>query len=573
MAPGGGHTSPTIHVGVLGPVRVRCPDGHEAPVRGQIQQGLLAMLAMADDGRVSTSALVEGLWGDRPPGDPRHALQAHVSRLRRALPTPRVIVARPGEYLIDRVRLTVDADTFQELVDGGREAARAGDHVVAAHRFHDALDLWRGPPLEGVADAPGLAPTAVRLESLRLRALEHRVEADLAVGATDGLTAELRELVGHHPTRERLWAALVTALHRDHQQAEALAAYREARAALAEHAGVEPGPLLVAAQAAVLRHPAAPSPVRPGAASPARGPGHVRPRLRRLATGPFVGRRRDRRSLERLWEAGSDVLQVAVLSGPPGVGKTRLLAEVGARLAARGAPSRYARCEADPTEPMQPIAELVREDLATTGGRLGRHPQELARLVPDLLGHGAPTTGSRAAQRARLLDAIASWTAEVGDERPPMFVVDDLQWADEATLAAIRHVVRGPAPVRGLLVLALRPDGLAALGRVGRFCDDLARDQRQVRRLHLGGLPPAPTAELFVAELPPRVRPGATRRDAVAPRLHALTEGNPFRTIALARRVGDLLTDRAGLHHDPRGVSAGAADELASRLRGDVSDV
>lgn len=573
MAPAGTDGG-TVHVDVLGPVRVRAADGSPAPVRGRIQLGLLSMLATAEDRGLPTAALVDGLWGDHPPGNPRHALQAQVSRLRRALPAGVRVHAAASGYRLDRRAVTVDVDRFLDLARRGRAAVEGGRLARGAALLHEALEVWRGPVFDDLADAPGLAPAAARLEAVRVRTLEHRVEADVRSGATEGLVAELRGLVARHPTRERLWRALMAALDLDGQQAEALAVYRSAWQALAEHAGVEPGPLLTRAHQSLLRQQPVLSPGSTAdAARATTTPRPPRPRLRRLAAGPFVGRRRDRHGLERLWEAGAAHLQVAVVAGDAGVGKTRLLAEVGTRLGRRGAPVRYVRCDVATPVPLRPFAELLREDLDAVprdhhADRLGRAPGELARLLPELAVHGRPADGSRDVQRAHLLDAIASWLARASHGTPLVLLVDDLQWADAATLTALRHVVRGPDHVRGLLVLAHRGGIAASDDPVTTFLADLARDQRQVRRLRLDGLAPHPTAELLAGELPPEASVDLPSAMSLAPRLHQLTAGNPFRTIELARRVGDVLVGRSGLCHDPAAVPDTAVEEVAAALRG-----
>src|SRR5207237_5611913 len=120
-----------------------------------------------------------------------------------------------------------------------------------------ALELWRGTPFGGAGDIGSdglLAGRAARLTELRLEALELRLEADLELGGATNLIGELESLVKEHPYRERLWRHLMLALYRADRQADALTAYRRARRALDEELGIEPGPELVALEAAILRH-------------------------------------------------------------------------------------------------------------------------------------------------------------------------------------------------------------------------------------------------------------------------------------------------------------------------------
>ena len=101
--------------------------------------------------------------------------------------------------------------------------------------------MWRGGVLADLADYAFTRPEAARLEELRLAAVEARIDADLALGRHDALTAELEQLVAEHPLRERLHGQLMLALYRGGRQADALAAYRRVRDLLAGELGIDPG--------------------------------------------------------------------------------------------------------------------------------------------------------------------------------------------------------------------------------------------------------------------------------------------------------------------------------------------
>ena len=163
-------------------------------------------------------------------------------------------MTRDRGYLLRVDREHLDAALFQDGFTAGRAALEAGRYAEAAETLRTALDLWRSPVLADLADYAFTRPEAARLEELRLAALEARIDADLALGRHDALTAELEQLAAEHPLRERLHGQLMLALYRCGRQAEALAAYRRARDLLADELGIDPGEPLQRLHASVLAH-------------------------------------------------------------------------------------------------------------------------------------------------------------------------------------------------------------------------------------------------------------------------------------------------------------------------------
>ena len=178
-------------------------------------------------------------------------MQSQVSRLRQVLPV--AIEGHPAGYRLAVDRDAVDAHRFQRLAGEGRDALGAGGPERAAGLLRDALELWRGPALADVGEAPFAPAQAVRLEELRLGAVEDRIEADLTLGRHRGLVAELGEVVAVHPLRERLRGQLMRALYGSGRQSEALEAYEAARRELADSLGAGPGAELAAVHLAMLR--------------------------------------------------------------------------------------------------------------------------------------------------------------------------------------------------------------------------------------------------------------------------------------------------------------------------------
>src|SRR5262249_6891816 len=188
---------------------------------------------------------------------------------------------------------------------------------------------WRGPALADLTDAPFAAAPAGRLEELRLAAAEDRLEAELALGRHAEGVAAAQELAQAHPMRERVHAQLVTALYRAGGRAEALAASERVRRTLADELGVDPSPALAAAHLAVLRGEAVPERAPDPAPVPAAGQPAGPPTNLRAALTSFVGRDEDlTRLVKQLAES-----RLVTLLGPGGAGKTRLAAQLPARLA------------------------------------------------------------------------------------------------------------------------------------------------------------------------------------------------------------------------------------------------
>ena len=163
-----------------------------------------------------------------------------------------VLVTRPPGYLVRVEPGAMDLDRFRRHLDEGGAAQAAGASAAAAAHFRQALGLWRGPALADFAFAPFAQAQIGRLDELRLGALSDRIEADLELGRGE-VVGELEALIAEHPLRERLRGQLMLALYRSGRQAEALAAYQDARRALVGELGVEPGRELLELEQAILR--------------------------------------------------------------------------------------------------------------------------------------------------------------------------------------------------------------------------------------------------------------------------------------------------------------------------------
>jgi YVTN family beta-propeller protein len=246
---------PALDIKLLGPVEVSVGTRPIALRRRQ-QRALVALLALHANRVVSIDELSDALWGERPPATAPVALYGLVSGLRKLLAPEEgeAIVTMPPGYLLVLEPDAIDVARFEHLAADGRRALDEGDPNRAAELLREALALWSGRALQDVELLPFARLEAERLERLRLDALEHRIEADLRRGRNGDLVPELEPLVAAHPLRERLRGQLMRALYASGRQADALAAYRDARSTLVDELGLEPSPDLQALERAILRH-------------------------------------------------------------------------------------------------------------------------------------------------------------------------------------------------------------------------------------------------------------------------------------------------------------------------------
>lgn len=316
---------PRMEFGILGPLEVRTDSGAVA-IGGAKPRALLALLLLHANEAVHPERLALALWDEDAPPSAAKTAQIYVSRLRKALADPEILVNTPAGYRL-RVRAgELDADRFAAALEAGRQALAAGRAEHAAVVLREALALWRGPPLSDLTFAPFAEGAIVRLQEQRLVAIEERIEADLTNGRHAVLVGELRQLVAVHPTRERFVSQLMLALYRCGQQAEALETFHAARRVLISEIGVEPGPQLREMQQAVLAQDdrlQIATGVAPGTV------GGAPASLPAPATVLF-GRDADTKRVAGLVR-GSET-RLVTLVGPGGVGKTRLAIAIAARL-------------------------------------------------------------------------------------------------------------------------------------------------------------------------------------------------------------------------------------------------
>jgi predicted ATPase/DNA-binding SARP family transcriptional activator len=339
-------------VSVLGTVELR-RDGARLDLPSGKTSELLARLALAAGSQVRADVLIEDLWS-MPTG--RNTLQSKVSQLRRALGERDLVIGTPGGYTLALDPSAIDSSRVLRLAVLAADARSAGDPAAALACASEGLALYRGEVLVDVGD--WAAPHRTRLEEVRLELVEDAMAARVELGAGSELVGELESLVEEHPLREGLWTSLITALYRAGRQAEALAAYARVRRALVDDLGIEPGPALRSLERLVLQQ----SPSLDGAWPPVTGvPGNLP-----APAAPLVGRDAD---LEGVVAALAEHRLVTVV-GTAGVGKTRLVTEVGCRLAAPGG---VWLVRLDAIDSTAVLPQVVAETLHVSGGEHALH--------------------------------------------------------------------------------------------------------------------------------------------------------------------------------------------------------
>lgn len=350
---------------VLGQLEVRRA-GAVIPVRAAKQHTLLAALLAEANRVVSVGVLMEQTWGEHPPAQARGALHSYVMRLRRAVGSdddPAPIVTHTDGYQITVHDDELDLLRFRALLREAAEPRAASDPARRSELLTAALAQWSGDPLGNVESEALHRQTVPIWTEQRLTALEQRIDADLRLGKASGLLAELRDLTTRHPLREHFHAQLMLTYYRAGRQADALAAYRNVRALLAEDLGMDPGPALQRLNAQILAgdpapaydlsptafapqktltpHRTTPPTTTPGTAAPDK-PTDARDTRPAPAELPpdiadFTGRRESVHHIERHLapppeDLGRAAVSVCVVRGTGGVGKTTLALHAAHRL-------------------------------------------------------------------------------------------------------------------------------------------------------------------------------------------------------------------------------------------------
>ncbi|MEE1843363.1 BTAD domain-containing putative transcriptional regulator [Streptomyces sp. NPDC007076] len=371
-------SSGALNLSVLGPLSGQL-DGRPLLLGPRKQRLVLAMLLSRPNTPVPVDVLTDAVWPDAPPRTARKNLQVYISSARTLLGARcpdgpdgggggERLAHSCGGYLLRVGEDELDSLRFRSLAAAGRRAADDGDQRAAADLLRRALDLWQGPPLHDLRDSPEVAAEAERLEARCLTVHEDWAETEIALGRAPAVVDGLRDLAERHPSRERIRAAWMDALHRTGRRAEALAVYDDYRQLLARELGLEPGAAIAARHRAMLT--GRDTADRPRDAAPARRT----PALRAVLPAEvpdFTGRGEQLREL--LDVLGGEGGRVVAVTGAAGTGKTALAVRAAHLLADRFPDGRIHIRVRDEQGAVRPTAAVVGELARLTGGP---HPAE-----------------------------------------------------------------------------------------------------------------------------------------------------------------------------------------------------
>ena len=517
---------------VLGPLTVTGPAG-QLDVAGERRRLLLLRLLLDKNQSVSADELVDALWGEHASNGAHQTLRSHIAALRKSLGSDRIVTSAPG-YGIVAGDEEFDCALFDTETAAGQEQFAAGRADLARVTLGHTLARWRGPAFQEAQYQPWARVRLAYLSGQRLVAARTSARAALVVGAPAEAAREAESHLVDNPYDENLWETAILGHYRSGGQGPALQSYQQARIALRDDLGLDPSPRLRDLERAILAHDenvlldryrdhsTATSREHVSTSVPNPSPGRLPARLAAVP-GPVVGRTEPIRLVNQLvTEAHDGGTAIVLVGGDAGVGKSTVIALAARRAHAAGAAVFHGRCDPDLQGPYLPFTEAL---ATVTEWNATQHLQrELGHLAPYLgpiAPHwaGTPTPGVPPHQDVGYTHAaVAALLGTLARTRPVTIVLDDIHWADSATVLLLRYLARYANLPRVTVLLTYR------LGELGDLVADLIADlatEAHVHRIELFGLSRAEVAELVA-----QIRPGQNVDNLDW--LMDETAGNPF---------------------------------------------
>lgn len=544
-----------LRISLLGRFEVQVEDQVIPPNAwpGHKARQLLKILITHHPQTVASDQLIEWLWPHLTPASAHNSLWVAISRLRRLLEPDTVgardltfVVTEPPGYRFEPCgRCEIDVHTFLEAFRSGQRHQERGDWPAAVARFHAAEDVYRGDFLiEDLYEDWAISPRE-RLREIHLETQSSLATCYITQRRYRQALVHCHRILEQDASHESTWQLAMECYYRVGERGQALRAFERCRAFLDQELGVEPLPETITLYERIL-HDQMEERIPPLSASPSGAPATLPP-------FPFVGRDREwARFCHLLEKALRAQGQVVLLTGEPGIGKTRLLEELAGLAAARGFRVLRGRCyELEQNVAYGPIVEAVR-GIIPLFRRFPRPPcppgqmAAVAELLPKIrqvwpdLPIYRPLPADE--ERLRILEGLTKIIFSCAQGGPLLLCLDDLQWADPSTLQVINYLGR-QAHTRDLLVAAAyRSTEITAQKRLAALRQPL--ESRNI---------------LTTIELPPLNQDDVVlllhsfgsghRSDELARRLHQNTEGNPFFLTEVLHtfiQEGLITTDSAG---------------------------
>lgn len=520
---------------ILGPMAVRYA-GTVQHLQSAQARVAFARLVLAGPEGVTRDELADVVWPGELPPTWASALRTLVSRLRALVePLPggpaEPLVNRGGRYVLALGgQVVVDVADATGAVAAAQTALDAGDVATAARLATRAADRLRYPFLSE-HEGDWVCEQRERLGQYLVAALEIASRAAMRAGDHGRAARLAEEATARAPERESAHRCLIAVREAMGNRGEALRAYQRLRRHLAEELGVDPSPETEAAYLALLG---------PSSAAGSHCGTAVTGRHRPV---PFVGRRPEMATLAGAWSrAAAGRRQFVLVTGESGIGKTRLLREAGAAVAAEGGLLLAGRCDMVTAVPYQPLVEALDSYVAASPddplaavSPAARNP--LRQLLPSL---GAACPPGELPEQPILFAALTQLLVTAAGERPCAVLVDDAHWATPQTVELLRHLLRATGDARLCVILTARSDlPTADQRRVQAGLDEVMlrlEHAGEATEVALGGLDLASTQALM-RHLGTGATAGGGHRDP-ARRAYARSGGNPFMLLEMLRGTG-----------------------------------
>ncbi len=535
-----------MEVRLLGCIEVDLDDGAGIRIGAAKARWLLAFLALHVGSSRSVDSIIDALWGEHPPSSAPNLVQGYISDLRKVVGHAHIRTTENG-YALALDDSAVDAARFQELARRARTAATA-EPQLALTLVTEALALGAGTPFgEAAPDGP-LAAASARLTEQWVDTAELHAQTLVDIGAHHDAVVALDELIEQHPYREGLRATLAIALYRSDRQVDALRGLAEARRVLADDLGVSPGRRLVEVEQQILNHD-------PALAVPAVAH-DVLP-----SSGAMVGRTAElARMRNRLTQTTHGAQHTVFVGGEPGIGKTTLATEVARVAVEDDTVVLVGRCDEHVAAPYRPFMEALTDHVRSIGddaaeALLGQRWDVVTEVVPSLRNsqtHQRTDQHTSSAADITLLERFETFCwmlQQVRGSRRLILILEDLHWADSATLRLLHYLAAGHRLPGSMIIGTHRTTEPAEL-----FDDILAdlRTEPQVERMLLAGLPATDLMLLMPAG-------PLSSDDATASWVYRETDGNPFLAVEIIGHIAETGSRN--------GVPVGVTEVVERRLR------